>query len=75
MQSLPFVWFTDKDPVIQTREALIKNLRDDRGQQVFVEIALVKPTTPLGPIFTIVVLYPAHLKSHYLTIFSNVHEY
>ena len=68
MQSLPLVWFTDKDPVMQTREALIKNLRDDRGQQVFVEIALVKPTTPLGPIFTVLVLYPAHLNTHYLTI-------
>ena len=53
---------------MQTRKELIKNLRDDRGQQVLVEIALVKPTTPLGPIYTALALYHAHLKSHYLTI-------
>ena len=68
MQRLSFMWSTNQGPVMQTREALMKDLRDDRGQQVLLEIALVKPTTPLGPIFTALVLYSANVTSHYLTI-------
>ena len=57
-----------QDVAMQMSKALIKTLNIDHGQQVLVQIVLVKPSTPMGPIFSALVLCATLPKDHYLTI-------